>query len=96
MSSADATALYLDPQDPSFVADPYPILGRLRREAPVHWSPPLRAWVVTRYDDVHAVLHDKRLSADTVTPFYKAQPSAVQANIEQLASETGIELPLPL
>ncbi|MFY0614036.1 MAG: cytochrome P450 [Hyphomicrobiaceae bacterium] len=89
MTSADSTALFLDPHDPSFVADPYSTLAQLRQFAPVHWSPPLRAWVVTRYDDVHAVLHDKQLSADTVTPFYKAQPSDTQAKIASLMRYLG-------
>lgn len=89
MTTADTTALYLDPHDPSFVVDPYPALARLRRGAPVHWSPPLRAWVVTRYDDVHTVLHDRQLSADTVTPFYKSQPSETQAKIGSLMRYLG-------
>lgn len=37
---------------PAFMADPYPALRRLRDDDPVHWSPSLRAWVVTRYDDL--------------------------------------------
>ena len=49
------------------LADPYPLYRRLREEAPVHWDPYLHAWVVTRYDDVVAVLH--RFWADrTPTP----------------------------
>lgn len=34
------------------MADPYPSLRRLREQDPVHWSPSLGAWVVTRYDDL--------------------------------------------
>ena len=81
--------LFLDPFEPSFVADPYPALAQLREHAPVHWSPPLRSWVVTRYEDVHAVLHDRQLSADTVTPFYKAQPSDTQAKLGSLMRYLG-------
>jgi len=35
-----------------FMADPYPILHRLREEDPVHWSDSIGGWVLTRYDDV--------------------------------------------
>ena len=45
-------------------ADPYPLYKRLREEDPVHWSEALDAWVLTRYDDVVAVLRDPRFSAD--------------------------------
>jgi hypothetical protein len=48
--------------DPAVLADPYPLYARLREEDPVHWDPFLHCWVVTRYDDVHAVL--KEFSAD--------------------------------
>ena len=82
-------APFLDPNEPSFIANPYPALARLRTSAPVHWSPPLRAWVVTRYADVHAVLADRQLSADTVTPFYEAQPSETRAKIESLMRYLG-------
>jgi cytochrome P450 len=48
--------------DPAVLADPYPLYRRLREEDPVYWDPYLHSWVVTRYSDVHAVLH--RMSAD--------------------------------
>jgi hypothetical protein len=43
------------------LADPYPVYGELRAEDPVHWEEPLHSWVVTRYDDIVACLHDPRL-----------------------------------
>ncbi|MGD2132264.1 MAG: cytochrome P450 [Maricaulaceae bacterium] len=36
--------------------DPYPIYAQLRRDAPVAWAPRLGMWLVTRYDDIRAVL----------------------------------------
>lgn len=48
--------------DPAVHADPYPFYRRLRETAPVTWDPFMHTWVVTRYDDVMAVLH--RFSAD--------------------------------
>jgi cytochrome P450 len=44
--------------------DPYPVYRRLRETDPVHWYEPFRAWVLTRYDDVVAALHDPRFSAE--------------------------------
>jgi pimeloyl-[acyl-carrier protein] synthase len=43
--------------DPAVAADPYPLYRRLRDDDPVLWDPFLRAWVVTRYDDVMTVVH---------------------------------------
>jgi len=53
-----------NPVLPEVQADPYPYYKRLREESPVHWSEALDAWVLTRYDDVVAVLRDLRFSAD--------------------------------
>src|SRR5262249_6037345 len=47
------------------IADPYPVYHRLRSSAPVLWAEPLKAWVLTRYDEVAAVLRDgARFSSD--------------------------------
>lgn len=49
---------------PETFADPYPLARRLRQTDPVHWSAEFNAWVLTRYADVAASLHDPRLAAD--------------------------------
>jgi cytochrome P450 len=51
-------SLEFDPLAPAQLADPYPVYARARDEQPVLWSEPLGVWVVTRYDDVVAVLRD--------------------------------------
>ncbi|WP_329519937.1 cytochrome P450 [Spirillospora sp. NBC_01491] len=43
-----------------YITDPYPFLRRLREEQPVFWSPHLRAWVITRYEDVRDAYRDPR------------------------------------
>jgi len=52
--------------DPATIADPYPVYHRLREKDPVHWDDELQTWVLTRYEDVHAALHDPRLSSSRV------------------------------
>jgi len=58
--------------DAGFIADPYPYFKKIRNEMPVHWNERWRGWIVTRYDDVYAALHNDRLMADTVTPYFQA------------------------
>jgi cytochrome P450 PksS len=57
----------VDISSPEFKADPFPFYARLRGTAPVHpvTLPDGRmAWLVTRYDDVAAVLKDDRFAKD--------------------------------
>jgi cytochrome P450 len=49
---------------PEMLADPYPVYGWLRETDPVHWHEPFAAWILTRYDDMVAVLQDNRFSAE--------------------------------
>lgn len=56
---------FFNPFRPAYVEDPYPALARLRAEAPVHWSPELDAWILTRYADCLEVLqNDESFSSD--------------------------------
>lgn len=49
------------PTDPDFLRDPYPTYARLREEAPIFFYEPWGKWVLTRYEDVSALLRDRRL-----------------------------------
>jgi cytochrome P450 len=62
-----------DLSDPATNADPFPAFARLRAEEPAHYSPRMKAWIVTRYDDVKKIaLNNAGISADRLTPFFKA------------------------
>ena len=69
----------VDLLDPDFKANPYPVYARLRSVAPVHrvTLPDGRGmWLVTRYEDVSAVLRDERFVKDwrnAMTPEQLAQ-----------------------
>lgn len=63
MTSSDE--LYFDPFTDENLHDPHPIYRRLRAEDPIHWSPKLRAWLITRHEDARRFFQDDAcLSAD--------------------------------
>jgi len=70
-----------NPFVPEVHANPYPLYRQLREQDPVHWSPLLEAWILTRYDDVLEVLKHPRFSADR----RRARNRFVQAAMEQQA-----------
>lgn len=45
-------ALILNPYDPAFAEDPYPIYRRLRDDAPVFHNEALNFWALSRFEDV--------------------------------------------
>ncbi|ROO86941.1 cytochrome P450 [Actinocorallia herbida] len=54
-----------DLNDPDFIANPYPVYAWLRDVAPVHYGTTNDLWLVSRHDDVLAVLRDaRRFSSD--------------------------------
>jgi cytochrome P450 len=59
-----ASQLTYNPFLPEVRADPYPTYRALRETDPVHRSPSLPMWVLTRYEHVALVLKDQSLSAD--------------------------------
>lgn len=62
------------PDDPAHLADPFPLYRRMQDEDPCHWSPRLKAWVLTRYEDVRRVCLDKEMSSDRLRPFFASLP----------------------
>ncbi len=63
------------PEDPATLANPYPLFAQMRDEDPCHWSPRLKSWVLTRYDDVKAVTQDGSMSSNRLQPFFASMPS---------------------
>ncbi len=51
---------------PQMRENPYPVYEHLRNNDPVLWHEGLQAWVLTRYQDVAAGLHDPRLTSERV------------------------------
>src|SRR3954468_15816839 len=81
---AQSPALDYRPDDPAILADPFPIYRRLRDEDPAHWSPALKSWVLTRYEDVKRVCLDTRMSSDRLRPFFATLPGAEAARMTDL------------
>jgi hypothetical protein len=66
---------------PELREDPYPVYARLHREAPVHYSEGLAAWVAVRYEDVNAAFRDTRLSSGRTSAFSAGLPDAVRQKL---------------
>jgi pimeloyl-[acyl-carrier protein] synthase len=60
------------------LADPYPLLAWLRSNDPVHWSPTLNSWILTRYDDVVEGLLDRRFANDRIAASMDVLPPDVR------------------
>jgi cytochrome P450 len=58
----------LDPNDPKFLANPYPFYRRLRERDPLHFHP-LGVWLVARHADAMTIWSDPRFAH----PDYKGQ-----------------------
>src|SRR3546814_18607168 len=58
MSAATASDLYFDPYDVEITADPYPVLRRLRDEAPLYYNERYDFYALTRFEDVERALVD--------------------------------------
>jgi cytochrome P450 len=77
-------AIDYKPNDPAVLADPFPLYQRLRDEDPMHWSPRLKAWVLTRYEDVKRVCLDSTMSSDRLRPFFATLPPPEAARVAEL------------
>ncbi len=54
---------------PEALVNSYPLFKRMRSEDPVHYCEEGGYWILTRYRDVQAALHDERLSSDRTALF---------------------------
>ena len=60
MSAVPKAGAAFAPEDPAFVADPYPVYAALRGDRPVAYDEATDHWLVTRHADVNALLRDRR------------------------------------
>ena len=81
-----------DPTDAAVIADPYPHLLALQAEEPAHFSPKLKAWVLTRYDDVRRALGAPEMSVNRIQPFYEALPPATQSKVGEIVKYLNLWL----
>ncbi|OKO79792.1 cytochrome P450 [Bradyrhizobium sp. NAS80.1] len=82
--------LNLDFADPKINADPFPLFAQLRESDPVHWSSAMKAWVVTRYEDVKRVaVANSDMSADRLAPFFAAAPAESRSSYASLMTYLG-------
>lgn len=82
-----------DPQAFGSSENPYPAIHALREQDPVHWSPAVKGWVLTRYDDVRKVLFDPLYSEDRVRPFFVNLPEEKRAELAEMEARMCDWLP---
>lgn len=70
--------------DPSFFANPHDVFHRLRAEDPVHWSAPLNLWVLTRHEDIQALVRDPRFTAERSAQLRAAISEAMLPAYEEI------------
>ncbi|GAA2263855.1 cytochrome P450 [Streptomyces amakusaensis] len=89
-----------EPWSPAFVANPYPAYERLRAEGRVHWFEPTRQWLVPHYEDVSALLRDRRLGRTylhrfTHEEFGRTPPPAAHEPFHTLNDHGILDLEAP-
>jgi cytochrome P450 len=69
-----------DPLSEDYLQDPYAYYARFRREAPVFFAPKIGMWVVSRYEDILAIVKDPETfsNAKVQEPLQELEPEAAQ------------------
>lgn len=89
--SAPLLSERFDPLAPDQRESPFGVLALARRERPVFYAPELDLWVVTRHDDVLAVLKDHR--AFSSTGALKSAPAPFPPEVAAVLGEGHPEMP---
>jgi cytochrome P450 len=85
------TTVGFDPLAPEQQADPFSVLRRARSEQPVFYAPEFDLWVVTRYDDVLAVLKDHRTFSSTGA--LRSSPAPFPPEVQAVLARGWPEMP---
>ena len=86
----------LNPFEPGYFDDPYSQYRRVRERDPVHLSPN-RTWILTRYDHIEALNHDRRLGRDLRPwpPYRTFRPYMADSALERSVERWMINLDPP-
>jgi hypothetical protein len=57
-----ASGAMFDPRSNALLENPYLVLKKIREIDPVHWSPLLSSWLITRHQDAAELLRQANLS----------------------------------
>lgn len=75
----------VDFNDPRVIAEPQPVLDRLRETEPLHWNASLNGWLATRFDDVRRVLAEPKMSVEKFGPALERAEGERLRQLEMLA-----------
>jgi cytochrome P450 len=70
---------------PEKLDNPFPDFQYFRENRPVFYYAPLNSWFVFRYDDVHGLFHDSRLSANRMKGLVELAPEEVRGDLARIA-----------
>ena len=84
-------AVQLDPGNPDFLRDPYPVLAVLRATGPVLWHEPMGVWLATTHESVSQVLRNRafgRIWTDLGTGAWDARGRPSEVRLDRLLELT--------
>nr|UZH23236.1 hypothetical protein [myxobacterium MSr12020] len=75
---------------PEASRNPHPLLHALRAEQPVHWSPQLQGWVITRHADICQALKAPELVAGPMTMQFERIPEETRRELRPLRDSVNM------
>jgi cytochrome P450 len=81
-----------NPLSPEQIQNPLPILSAARDQEPVFFSSQLNAWVVTRHDDIHAILKDGERFSSAIFPAPEFPPEVAAVASQTFFNPEGMVL----
>ena len=86
------TAAHSPADDPfltdEFYSDPAGVIGRVRKDDPVHLIPGLNAWMITRYDDVRQLFTNENTTNDRRA--YENYTLPEEGSVQRWIAENGL------
>jgi len=82
--------LAFDLLSPEAAKNPHPLLHALRAQQPVHWSPQLHGWVLTRHADICQALKAPALVAGPMTMQFERIPEEERQRLRPLRDSVNM------